>query len=274
MQLYVHVLVYGVFCVTVANTIITTAVAFPLVSSYISRLHFRPKTPPPSYESPCYLLPPEESTFNPDANVAFSLELRALDESSVLLDSSTFTTPPFLLGEMSSEGVCEDVPVTDTRQQPRDPVNSVQQMGLNLNVNVGLNTLNTNNITTNSFVHSVNLNNNNISPSPVDVDPSNVGEQRAPGCSRFTVSDISGSAVGIMSKRHFLLSSTLTSPKLNSANLVSDVRQQSGLDGSACISTNGIIAQFGIDGEYENFVRFVRSVRLPVMILGNFAITY
>lgn len=83
------------------------------------RLHFRPNTPPPGHEPPCHLLPAEDDTFVPSANMPFSLEVQTLDEaSSIFLDASPFLTVPYTIDDLytSSSSSVTDVPVTDTRQ--------------------------------------------------------------------------------------------------------------------------------------------------------------
>ncbi|KAK9717332.1 Enhancer of polycomb-like [Popillia japonica] len=222
-------------------------------------LHFRPKTPPPDYEPPCYMLPPEDPTFIPSANMPFSLELRLADNfsnSNILLDSSTFVTAPFLSDDFTLE--LPEVPVTDTRQS-NDTTNV--QTGINLNVNVGLNTLNTNtnNTSSGSFIQSVNLNdslslsvdfcNDDEMTTNTPMLVEDVNDRTFVGCSKFTVTDINGSAGTSSNKYKQLLShsSTLTSPKLNSVNAVSDFRQRSSVDCTAVSNANGLIAQFGMD---------------------------
>lgn len=208
------------------------------------------------------MLPPEDPTFIPSANTPFSLELRLAEDSStntVLLDSSTFVTVPFLCENFASD--LPEVPVTDTRQSS-DTTNV--QTGINLNVNVGLNTLNTNtnNTSSDSFIQSVNLNDglslsvdfcndDEMTTTPTSMTVVDVNDRTFVGCSRFTVTDINGSA-GTSSNKYkqlFSHSSTLTSPKLNSVNVVSDFRQRSAIDSAAVANANGLITQFGMDGK-------------------------
>lgn len=230
------------------------------------------------------MLPPEDPTFIPSANTPFSLELRLADDdntstnNTVLLDSSTFVTSPFLYEDFTLD--MPDVPVTDTRQSS-DTSNT--QTGINLNVNVGLNTLNTNTINTSSgyssnndsFIQSVNLNDGLrlsvdfcndeemltstttlTTPMIVDDYDEDINDRTLVGCSRFTVTDINGSA-GASSNRYKQLlshsSSTLTSPKLNSVSVVSDYRQQRSAAAIDCATVgnnaNGLITQFGMDGK-------------------------
>lgn len=190
------------------------------------RLHFRPKTPPAGYEPPCHLLPPEDTTFIPSANTHFSLEMKVLDSPSTFLDTSTFVTSPFLFEDLDW-----DVPVTDTRQSS----DTNMQTGINLNVNVGLNTLNS----------SVNLNDSFVCSND-EVNLTDFSEIRTIGCSRFKVSDID-SCTGTTSKT-CNRSITVTNPKLNnSANLTSDVRLRTNSDGPL---SNGIITQYGINGKF------------------------
>lgn len=68
-------------------------------------LHFRPKTPPPEYEPPCHLLPPEESPFANNALPPFHMEVETLDppSSTLLLDQSPFVTDLFELDRRWSE---------------------------------------------------------------------------------------------------------------------------------------------------------------------------
>lgn len=196
-------------------------------------LHFRPKTPPPGYEPPCHLLPVEDSTFLPNANTPFTLEVRPLDSTSTLLDSSTFITSPFLLDDLTMSSL--DVPVTDTRQSSEKNV----QTGINVNVNVGRNTL----TCTDSLSPLVNLNDNvTLTSSESFTDSS---DYRTVGCSQFNVYD-SSINVSAPSKKHTIVSSTLTSPKLNSVKVLSEVRQRSTMD-PPIVSANGLVTSVEIE---------------------------
>lgn len=74
-----------------------------------SRLHFRPKTPPPDYEPPCHLLPADDPLTA--ADLPFSLELQAPFAPGAFPDATSFVAGPFTLDD-----AVDDVPVTDTRQ--------------------------------------------------------------------------------------------------------------------------------------------------------------
>lgn len=124
-----------------------------------------------------------------------------------------------------------DVPVTDTRQQEVAVVNN-----------------------TDTFVQSANLN-DSMAMWTDDADDGNPSEWRIIGCSKFTVSDINGSA-GTTPERRSPFASTLTSPKLNSVcgAAAGDVRQRAHVDRSVH-SANGIISQFGMDGKLSKLQR-------------------
>lgn len=189
------------------------------VSSFAGfRLHFRPKTPPPDYQPPCHLLPADDPTFIPSANTPFSLELEVLDEApSTVLDASSFVTAPFTLEDLGLE-----VPITDTRQS------SDKNVQTGVSASAGPNTLNS-------------------SVSNVDLDDDDGGDEtRTICCSKFRVLDKCAS-----SKKH---SSTLTSPKLNnSVNVSPEGRQQQRQmnDTSLNNNANGLLSQFGLDGEFR-----------------------
>lgn len=212
------------------------------------------------------MLPAEDPTFIPSANTPFLLELRLANDSTssssnnVLADSSTFVTSPFLGEDFTMD--LPEVPVTDTRQSSSNSGDTANvQTGINLNVNVGLNTLNNSNNTNNtasndSFIQSVNLNDGlslsvdlcNSDETAMDDDSDS---RTFVGCSKFTVTDINGSA-GASSARYnkqMSDSSTLTSPKLNSVNVVSDCKQRSVVDCAAVGNANGLITQLGMDGK-------------------------
>ncbi|KAF5304769.1 hypothetical protein FQA39_LY09546 [Lamprigera yunnana] len=202
-------------------------------------LHFRPKTPPTNFEPPCHLLPADDDIFIPSANTPFSLEIQTLEAPSSLLDTSNFITTPFSLEEMTS---CNsvDVPVTDTRQLSDTNV----QTGINLNVNVGLNTLTTS--VNNSFTSNISLinYNNEDSAVPLDTHSLSFDDDRTIGCSMFNVSNISDSAEEQLDKRS-ILSNTLASPKINSVNIAADAKKKSAND--MITNINGVLTQIGFD---------------------------
>lgn len=137
-----------------------------------SRLHFRPKTPPPIKEEPSA----PDPLFNPASTAPITIELQNLtsDLPTSLLDDTLFTTSPFTLQDLYADTMAPATPVPfdDTRQ---------------------------------TF-----------------------------GCSRFSVScdgdsdSACGSVVDSCSpnKIQSILSSTLTSPKFNSVNVVGDTWTQ------------------------------------------------
>lgn len=198
------------------------------------RLHFRPKTPPPSYEPPCHLLPADDLTFIPSANVPYTMELQVLDEMpSTVLDTSSFVTAPFTFDDLEMDTL-EEIPITDTRQQQQQ-----QQSSDNKNVQRGANA---GLITLNSSVSNI----------ETDNDDDGDDEIRTICCSRFKVLDKCASS----NKKHSVVSSTLTSPKLNSVNISSsDGRQQQQQqrqmnDNLLSNNANGLLTQFGLDGEF------------------------
>lgn len=81
------------------------------------RLHFRPKTPPPDYEPPCHLLPPDESPFANDALPSFQMEIEPLEPlgGSVLLDHTPFVTDMFELDRRWPES-------SQSHFGPHDPI--------------------------------------------------------------------------------------------------------------------------------------------------------
>ncbi|KAK4885725.1 hypothetical protein RN001_001996 [Aquatica leii] len=201
-------------------------------------LHFRPKTPPPDYEPPCHLLPADDDIFVPSANTPFSLEIQMLEAPSALLDTSNFVTAPFSLEEMISSNSM-DVPVTDTRQISDTNV----QTGINLNVNVGLNTLTTS--VNNSFTSNISLmNDDDDSTILSDTHGVHFDGDRTIGCSVFSVSNISESA-DEQHDKHSILSNTLTSPKINSVNVPIESRRKSASE--MFNNVNGVLTQLGID---------------------------
>lgn len=212
------------------------------------RLHFRPKTPPPDYEPPCDMLLSPDTFFNPSANMPFSMEIQTLEApSSTLLDTSTFITDPFMFDNLDL-----DTPVTDTRQSSDRHI----QTGSALNtlipsVNSNCNVIHSDNVTLND---SFNLSNTNCD---VNCD----GDYRTIGCSRFTITDLGsfGSApsqmetVEMSKQKKVFSSSTLTSPKFNSVSTVTTGegrRARNNTDQNSLGNTNGLLTQFGFEGEY------------------------
>lgn len=153
-----------------------------------------------------------------------------LDEApSTILDTTSFVTAPFTFDDLEMDTL-EEVPITDTRQQHQSSDKNVQTTGVS--ANAGPNTLNS-------------------SVSNVDVVDDVRDEQRTICCSRFRVLDKCAS-----SKKHSVVSSTLTSPKLNSVNVSPDGRQQQRqLNDNTLLSNNanGLLSQFGLDGEFYQF---------------------
>lgn len=150
-----------------------------------------------------------------------------LDEApSTILDTTSFVTAPFTLDDLEMDTL-EEVPITDTRQQSSDK--NVQTTGVS--ANAAPNTLNS-------------------SVSNVDVIDDVCDETRTICCSRFRVLDKCAS-----SKKHSVVSSTLTSPKLNSVNVSPDGRQQQRQlnDNLLSNNANGLLSQFGLDGEFYGF---------------------
>lgn len=158
--------------------------------------------------------------------------MKVLDAPNTFLDTSTFVTTPFLFEDLDTI----DVPVTDTRQSS----DTNMQTGINLNVNVGFNTLNNND----SLSNVNNLNDSSVFSNNNEVYLMDSSEESTIGCSRFKVSDIA-SCTGSASKKHNK-SSTFTNTKLNSVNVTSDVRLRTNSDGPV---SNGIITQYGINGK-------------------------
>lgn len=154
----------------------------------------------------------------------FSMELQVLDEApSTVLDTTSFVTTPFTLDDVEMDTL--EVPITDTRQQQQQQQSSDKNVQTGVNVNAGLNTL------------------NSISVSNVELDDDNDGdcdETKTLCCSRFKVLDKCAS-----SKKHSVVSSTLTSPKLNSVNVSRQMNDTLLSNNNA----NGLLSQFGLDGE-------------------------
>ncbi|EFA06113.2 enhancer of polycomb homolog 1 [Tribolium castaneum] len=210
-------------------------------------LHFRPKTPPPDEESPCSLLPFSESYFVPGANMSFSIEVQSLETPSTLLDTSAFLTDPFTFDNLDS---IEDVPVTDTRQSS----DKIVQTGINLNVNVGLNTLtpSVNDNSSSVFSNSnANLTDSIKLEDATSSSTSDENDERTIGCSRFYVSDLGVTKKNQTSKTQ-TVTSTLTSPKFNSVNAVSEGWSRSTATEGPLTNTNGLLSQFGLDGRTKN----------------------
>ncbi|XP_076269044.1 enhancer of Polycomb isoform X2 [Rhynchophorus ferrugineus] len=65
-------------------------------------MHFRPKTPPPDYEPPNHLLPPDDPPFANDQLPPFQVEVQPLD--GLFLDRSTFVSDLFDLDRRWTEG--------------------------------------------------------------------------------------------------------------------------------------------------------------------------
>lgn len=232
---------------------------------------------------------------------SFSIEVQPLETPSTLLDSSVFLTDPFTFDSMDN---IEDVPVTDTRQSSSvlsSSSDKIVQTGINLNVNVGLNTLTSSvndNISNSSFSNSNNDVGDETSSAASLLLPSSLttddlsslqyinSDDRTIGCSKFFVTDLGSggsssstcttnkcSTMNLVtqSKNRSVVSSTLTSSKNNhSVNTTtmteSKIRNVSGNEGGGGAaggggtigSTNGLLSQFGYDGNVRIFF-FIES---------------
>lgn len=213
-----------------------------------SRLHFRPKTPPPDYEPPCDMLLSQDTFFNPSANTPFSMEIQMLEApSSTLLDTSTFVTDPFTFDSLDL-----DTPVTDTRQSGDRNVQTGSALNtLISSVNGNSNVIHEDNVVLND---SFNLSDTNY-------DTSCDGNYRTIGCSRFIITDLSSpgdcpsptEAADTSKQKKVLSSSTLTSPKFNNVSTVTTGegrRARNNADQNSLGNTNGLLTQFGFEGEY------------------------
>lgn len=164
------------------------------------------------------------------------MEIQAIEAPSSLLDTTTFLTTPFNLDDFVSPNSTE-VPVTDTRQLSDTNV----QTGINLNVNVGLNTLTPS--VNNSFTSNLSLVNDdctvtcNTHSSDMDID-------RTIGCSMFSVFNSSAGA----DQSPKTCTNISASPKVNSVNCSVDGRMKSGTDNSIGNNSNGLLPQFGFEG--------------------------
>lgn len=166
------------------------------------------------------------------------MELQVLDEApSTMLDTSSFVTAPFTIDDFEMDTV-EEVPITDTRQQqqqqqPPPPPSD------NKNVQTGVSIANVSPNTLNSSVSNI----------EIDVEQNDGDEIRTICCSRFKVLDKCATS----NKKHSVVSSTLTSPKLNSVNVSPDGRQQQQRqmnDSLISNNANGLLTQFGLDGGF------------------------
>lgn len=132
------------------------------------------------------------------------------------------------------------------QQQQRQSNEKNLQTGINLNVNVGLNTLNCTDSNLSSYPSFDN------DANVFDTSDFLVGsDDRTVGCSQFTVSDI-GTCSGTITKKIVPSSNSCTSsacPKLNVVNVTTDIRQRSTNDGTLT-GANGLLTQFGIDGKF------------------------
>lgn len=192
--------------------------------------------------------------------MSFAIEVQPLETPSTLLDTSAFLTDPFTFDNLDS---IEDVPVTDTRQQSSD---KIVQTGINLNVNVGLNTLTPSvNDNSSSSVFSNNCNANltdsikleDAASTLTSLLSSDENDERTIGCSRFHVSDLGVATIKQTSKTQQTVTSTLTSPKLNSVNAVSDGWNRSNVTTEGSLgNTNGLLSQFGLDGMFHFILIF------------------
>ncbi|XP_060533052.1 enhancer of polycomb homolog 1 [Cylas formicarius] len=80
-------------------------------------LHFRPKTPSPTWEPPCFMLPPDDPPFTSTSIPPFSMEVQPLDpsSSSLLQDQSPFFTDLF---DLERRWVDADVADTEGSSSP------------------------------------------------------------------------------------------------------------------------------------------------------------
>lgn len=186
------------------------------------------------------MLPPEDNIQNLSANVPFSLELQPMDTTDALLDTSAFTTEPFIFDDCLL-----DVPITDTRQTSASSDTNVQT-GINLNVNVGLNTLTSSVNDSSSSSNVVGLLSDDCGDdrmSHLAMETSDcLRESNVIGCSRFNISDwnVRASDLSIEpAQRHSFVKSD---------SFVWDKKTPT-VDGSLG-NTNGLIAEFGKEGKF------------------------
>lgn len=189
------------------------------------------------------------------------------EKPSAMLDLSSFVTTPFHLDDdddlemdilEQQERQDEEVPITDTRQSSTDRNVQITTIGVAKSANTAPNTLNS---SVSNFEIDVVEDNNS--------DHDGDDEKRTICCSRFKVLDKCVlTTTTSNNKKHSVVSSTLTSPKLNlnSVNVSTsptDGRQQQQQRQNDCFvntttnSANGLLlTQFGIDGGFVCFVFF------------------
>lgn len=221
-------------------------------------LHFRPKTPLPNLEPSSESLL-EDPYWKLGSNSPFSLEIQSLDPPGTgVLDTSMFVTDPFNLDSLEQ---FETTPITDTRQHPHigDRI-SQTTTGINLNVNVGINTLTPSSV--NSSIDSGSSNVNHVEKSVKkletsvicdDLDSSN---DSSLGCSRFhvynAVSDDASanifSSLFSSASRSFRDRCTYASPSNRGNGSSVDGQSEVLLNSSSGIgNSNGILPQFGYE---------------------------
>lgn len=167
----------------------------------------------------------------------FSLEIQTMESPSALLDTSAFVSDQFNFDNLGSL----DIPITDTRQSS----DKIVQTGINLNVNVGINTLNP---SVNNDDSSFNVNHVDSKSDATNIELDGSGNNdRTIGCSKFYLSDLSASSNALFSKSASS-TSTFASPKFNSINQSSEGHLRPNAD-AALNSTNGILPQYGIESE-------------------------
>ncbi|KAK9875359.1 hypothetical protein WA026_007757 [Henosepilachna vigintioctopunctata] len=200
-------------------------------------LHFRPRTPPDSEDPVCNLQPVEDSFWKLGSTSPFRMEIQTLDGPSALLDTSAFISDPFAFEGTVDSAV--DIPVTDTRQSS----DRNAPTGINLNVNVGINTLTPSVNKDNSSSSNV----NHVDGKCGAMNDASSSEDRTTGCSRFHVTDLSANCDTSRSETPFS-TCTFTSPKFDSINAVSDGRLKPETTAESSInSTNGILPQYSYD---------------------------
>lgn len=178
------------------------------------RLHFRPKTPPPTKESTCDVSSLDDTIFSPTSTVPITVELQNLssENPTSLLDDSLFTTNSFTLQELYGDTVEPVVPFDDTRQTTLlgncDPV---------MNRTFGCSKFNVSSACSDITIKNDKIDNDNVALIRRD------GQQQS---SSGSVSNCVSDFMCDSPKKHCstsILSSTLTSPKYNSVNTVMQI---------------------------------------------------
>lgn len=138
----------------------------------------------------------DDSIFNPTSTIPLTVELQNLGHPSSLLDDSLFTTTPFSLQELYAEMGDPVVPYDDTRQEPTvpDPVLDREFGCSRFNVTCGSDEL----------------------CDGVGTWPNQVASDGLTCVNNNCAVDVC-----VTPKKQSILSSTLTSPKYNSVNVLS-----------------------------------------------------